>query len=372
MKNINEFIKSYFIQEELAEIDANLVCESFNCQLLKDLAKQLKDQKDNEKKKNDEEYEAKLKEYEERGWGKPYHDTHTYSQNFKKIFGGYYGNVEWYKITDADISKIPASEDVDKNADKTVREVLKGKRQAIILIKDKEDKKFEYVIFTQGQMFRLNDGGYNSHPGDQMGYRTGRRGYNWKDLTQAEKIELCQHKNLYFIDTSKLRVEWQDKHNERYNRKQGIIMFDPESLSRIAKDNIDRYKEILRKNRAKRENNDELIDECGEIIKKVSDIAIEVAKDPVANADLISDVSTLSAWIYSKERSEYSKYQKKYVTYGVPGILTTLIEYTRLVKDLSGNGGYEHQQRELDKAKKDLQKAVDKAKELIQKIEEKM
>lgn len=372
MKNINEFIKGYFIQEELAEIDANLVCESFNCQLLKDLAKQLKDQKDNEKKKNDEEYERKLKEYEKNGWGKPYRETHTYSQNFKKIFGGYYGNIEWYKVTDKDITKIPASEDINKKADKEVRDVLKGKREAIILIKDKEDKEFVYVIFTAGQMFRLNNGGYKEHPGSQLGYRTGSRAYNWKDLPQKEKIELCQHKNLYFIDTSNLRIEWHKKRDDRYRNQQGIIMYDPESLSRIAQDNIRRYKEIIRKNKAKRENNDELIDECKTIIEKVAELSNIVAKDPISNADLISDLSSLSTWIYDKQHTDYSKYEKKYVTYGVPGILPTLISYTKLIKDIGDNGGYEHQQEELKRAKVNLQKGVDKAKELIQKIEEKM
>lgn len=369
MKNINEFIKDYFIQEELKEIDSNLVCESFNCQLLKDLAKQLKDQKDNEKKKNDEEYEAKLKEYEKNGWGKPYHDTRTYSQNFKQIFGGYYGNIEWYKVKDDDISKIPAGEKPDKNADKNVRDVLKGKKDAIILIKDKDDKDFEYVIFSWGNMFDLKGNGYHSYPGSRLGSGHGR---SWKDLSQKDKIELCQNKNLYFIDTTNLKVEWSKKHNDRYNQKQGIIMFDPESLRRIAEENIKRYQEILRKNRAKRENNDELIDECKDIIEKAAQLSTEVAKNPVANADLIEDVSRLSVWIYDKQYTEYVKWEKKYVTRGVPGILPSLISYTKLIKDLSKDGGYGHQQNELNKVKENLQKAVDQAKQLIEKIEEKM
>ena len=369
MKNINEFIKDYFIQEELAEIDANIVCESFNCQLLKDLAKQLKDQKDNEKKKNDEEYKAKLKEYEENGWGKPYHDTHTYSQNFKQIFGGYYGNIEWYKVKDDDISKIPASEDVNKKADKDVRDVLKGKKDAIILIKDKDDKNFEYVIFNWGNMFALKENGYRSHAGSRLGSGNGR---SWRDLSQKDKIELCQNKNLYFIDTTNLKVEWSKKHNDRYNQKQGIIMFDPESLSRIAQENIKRYKEIIRKNQANRINNDALFDECEKIIKRASELATEVAKNPVVNADLIEDVSNLSLWIYDKQYSEYSKWEKKYVTRGVPGILPLMVRYSRLVKDLSKDGGYSHQQDELKGVISALNKAVAKGKEIIEKIEEKM
>lgn len=369
MKNINEFIKDYLIQEELREIDATIICESFSCQLLKDLAKQLKDQKDNENKKNEEEYQKKLKEYEERGWGKPYHDSHTYSQNFKQIFGGYYGNIEWHKITDDYITRIEGSDKQDKKFDKEIRDVLKASKSAIILIKDKEDKDFEYVIFTWGNMVDLKGHGYSSHPGTRLGSGSGR---SWKDLSQRDKIELCQNKILYFIDTSKLKIDWQNKHNDRYNQKQGIIMFDPDSLRQIAEDNIRRYKEIIRKNKAKRENNDALIDECKTLIEKAAELSTEVAKNPIANADLIDEVSHLCVWIYDKQYTEYSKYEKKYVTRGVPGILPSLIAYSKLVNDLSKDGGYSHQQDEFNRVKQNLQKAVDQAKKWIQKIEDKM
>ena len=115
-----------------------------------------------------------------------------------------------------------------------------------------------------------------------------------------------------------------------------------------------------------------MIDECKTIIEKVAELSNIVAKDPISNADLISDLSTLSAWIYDKQYTSYSKYEKKYITYGVPGILPTLISYTKLIRDIGHDGGYEHQQEELRKSKVNLQKAVDKAKELIQKIEDKM
>lgn len=372
MKSIQGFIIDYLVEDELMDINSNLVCESFNCQLLKDLAKQLKNQKDTEKKKNDEEYQTKLKEYKEKGWGEPYRDTHVYSQDFKKIFGGYYGNVEWYKITDDDITKIPASEDINKKTDKFVRDVIKGNKQAIILIKDKEDKEFVYVIFTNGYMFRLNNGGYREHPGSQLGYRTGSRRTQWHDLPQKDKIELCQNKNLYIIDTSKVKMEWLNKHDERYKQKQGMIMMDPDSLREIAKKNVDRYKEIIRKNAASKKNNNALLDECEKIIKRAAELATEVAKDPVTNADLISDVSTLCAWIYDDTHTEYSKYSKKYVTYGVPGILRNMLKYTKLIKDLAKSGGYEYQQNELKAAEAALNKAVTKGKEIIAKIEEKL
>ena len=46
--------------------------------------------------------------------------------------------------------------------------------------------------------------------------------------------------------------------------------------------------------------------------------------------------------------------------------------YTKLVKDLSSGGGYEHQNRELEVTQKEMAKSVEEAEKLIQKIEEKM
>ena len=367
MKSINSFIYDYIINEEFMEIDSQLVCESFQCDLLKELAKQLKDQRDNEKKQNDDEYAKRLKEYEENGWGTPYRNSSVYSRVFKQIFGGYEGRIEWHSITDKDISKIPASDEPDKNADKSIRDVLRGSKYNIILVKDKEDKKFLYVIFTSGSMYALTNVSYSKHAGDILGSRHGRQ---WKDLTQKEKIEICQGKNLYFIDAKQSHEDYNKKTNDRYQSQQGLIMFDPESLKQIAQRNIERYKEIIRKNAASKKNNDALLDECEKVIKRAGELAVEVAKNPVVNADLIGDVSTLCAWIYDEQTYEYSKYQKKYVTYGVPGILRTMMKYTKLVNELAKNGGYEHQQNELKVAEANLQKGVNKAKEIIEKIED--
>ena len=268
-----------------------------------------------------------------------------------------------------DISKIPAGDEPDKNADKQVRDVLKGKTQAIILVKDKEDKDFEFVIFKTGSMYYLKPHG-SKDAGANTGYPTGRR--SWHELTQKEKIELCQGKNLYFIDAKESSKEYYDKRNEREKSRQGMLMFDPYSLRKIAEDNIKRYKEIIRKNAASKKNNNALLDECEQIIKRASELATEVAKNPVVNADLIGDVSTLCAWIYDDRTYHYDKYQKKYVYSGVPGILRTMVKYTRLVKDLAKTGGYEHQQDELKACEAALKQGVQKGKEIIAKIEEKL
>lgn len=367
MRTIKEYINDYLIDEELMDIDSNIVCESFQCDLLQELAQQLKDQKDNEKKKNDDEYAQKLKEYEEKGWGKPYHNSTVYSQVFKRIFGGYEGRIEWHNITDKDISKIPAGEGKDKNLEKSIRDVLRGNKCNIILVKDKEDEKFLYVIFTNGNMYALTDISYDKHAGSHMGYGAGRK---WRDLPQKDKIEICQGKNLYFIDAKQAKDDYNKKVNDRYQAKQGMIMFDPDSLRRIAEENIKRYKEIIRKNAASKKNNDALLEECEKIIKRAAELATEVAKNPVVNADLIGDVSSLCAWIYDERTSSFDKYSKKYVYHGVPGILRTMVKYTRLVKDIAKDGGYEHQQTELKACEAALNQGVQKGKEIIAKIEE--
>ena len=364
MNNLLDTIKQTILTEEFKSIDAQIVCESLNCKLLQDLAKQLKDIKVKKQEEIDKKYKEEM---ESRGWS--YKDS-NYNHTFKEIFGNYEG-VRWDKITDADIQHIPASDKKDRKVEQEILNVIKSSSKNIVLVKDKEDKKFLYAIYTWGYIYRLTEDGYGY--GNGAGSAIKHQGYRkTKDLSNKEKVEMCRGLNIYFIDVSN-KVEGQKLHQERSIAKSGMIMMDPDSLEKMAKDNIERYKKILRENRVNRLNNDDLINKAKKIINKVASYAAMIAKDPIRHADLIADVSSLSQWIYDKQRyNEPNRYRKQGYYSGVNGLLPMMMSYTKLVKDISSDGGYEHQSNELKNVQKEMEKAIAKADELLTKIEEKI
>ncbi|MBR6907641.1 hypothetical protein IKN40_03970, partial [bacterium] len=211
---------------------------------------------------------------------------------------------------------------------------------------------------------------YSDLPGERKSHYTGR---TTKDLTQAEKVDLCHNRNVYIINYPLYNKEASDKQRDRRNARNGMIMLDPESLKRIAEDNIKRYKEIIRKNKANNINNNKLLNEVKQVIQQSATYATMVAKNPIRHADLIADVSKLSVWIYDKQRYISGTSVKNPGYYaGVNGLLPTMMTYTKLVSDIAKNGGYEHQQRELVNAQKNMEKALEECKKLLEQIDKKL
>lgn len=355
MKQLVELIKEQFVYEKLEQINNEIITESLNASILKDLAKQLLDQINNEKKeKENEKYRT------------------IYNKSFKQIFGE--ASIPWNEIEDKDIETIDAqtwNEKKLKNAnEKLIRSIIKCDKHAIIISRDPETKVFEYVILNWGNMFYLypGKGGYwsNKNAGASTGQGGGR---HYRDLNQREKIDLLNNKTLYIIDVSKYMGQMTKKRSDRFQSKQGVINFDPESLRRIARDNIERYKKILSQRKATNQNNDKLLDEANEIIKKISNITIQVAKDPLSYADVISKVATLSKYVYDERRyvQGYTRRQQGYYT-GVNGLIPLVAKYVEAIKD--AKSGYDWGSKNIDSTVKVIQDTITKCKDLIKEIEE--
>lgn len=351
MKQLVESIKEQFVYENLEQINNEIINESLNASILKELAKQLLDQINKEKKeKENDKYRSSI-----------------YNQSFKQIFGESY--VPWNEIEDKDIETIDAqtwNETKLKTAnEKLIRSIIKCDKRAIIISRDPETKIFEYVILNWGRVFYLKPS-YRIHAGEQTGNGYGR---HYKDLTQREKIDLFNNKTLYVIDTSQLQIDYQKIKQDRFQSKQGVIDFDPESLKRIARDNVERYKKILTQRKANNQNNDKLLDEANEIIKKISDITIQVAKDPLSYADVLSKVGTLSKYVYDERRyvPGRSPRQQGYYT-GINGLIPLVAKYVEAIKD--AKSGYDWGSKNIDSSVKTIQDTITKCKNLIKEIEE--
>lgn len=358
MNSVLDIIKETIITEEFKLIDAEIIYESLNCQVLRDLASQLYKGRKEEEEKLDKEYEEEKKKYDWARKGTPMNKI------FREIFGN--NDIFWNKITDKDIEKYPATDDEkeQKKIDKKIREVLKGTSK--ILIAQNKDGEFIYFADNWGSIYNLQKGiSYGFHQGSNVSNRRG------KVMPQYEKIEMLKGKTIYIISTSV--AEMSKLHGERNRAKSGRIMLDPESLKKLAEQNIERYKKILREKRAKNLNDDELLNKVKKIINQVASYATMVAKDPIRHADLLADVSSLSAWIYDKKSyHQPDRYNKQGYYSGVNGLLPMMMKYISLVKDLSNGGGYDFQNENLKSVRWAMKDSIEKAEALLKKIEDKI
>ena len=355
MKQLVELIKEQFVYEKLEQINNEIINESLKAPILKELAKQLLDQINKEKKeKEDDKYRS------------------IYNKSFKQIFGD--SHIPWNEIEDKDIETIEAQTWNEKKLktanEKLIRSIIKCDKHAIIISRDPETKIFEYVILNWGNMFYLRPGKGSYWSNNYAGSITGQGGgRHYKDLNQREKIDLLNNKTLYIIDTTNLRVQGDKIVHDRYVSKQGVIDFDPESLRRIARDNVERYKKILSQRKATNQNNDKLLDEANEIIKKISDITIQVAKDPLSYADVLSKVAILSKYVYDERRYVPGRTprQQGYYT-GVNGLIPLVAKYVEAIKD--AKSGWDWGSKNIDSSVKVIQDTITKCKDLLKEIEE--
>lgn len=351
MKQLVESIKEQFVYEKLEQINCEIINESLNASIIKELAKQLLDQIKKEKKdKENDRYSS------------------IYNQNFKQIFGQ--SQIPWDKVEDKDIQTIEAQTWNDnklKNAnEKLIRSVIRGDKEAIIISRNPETKIFENVVMNWGRVFYLTQKGYGTHAGSQTGDGWGRR---YRDLNQREKIDLFNNKTLYVIETSQFKIDYHKTRDERYEAQKGMINLDPVSLQRIADENRERYKKIMLQNKANNTKNDKLLDEANEIIKKISDITIQVAKDPLVYADALSKVAALSKYVYDEVKYHPGRRPSQQGYYsGVNGLIPLVAKYTEAIKD--AKSGYNWGGKTIDTAVSEIQKTIAKCQQLIQEVEE--
>ena len=350
MKQLFESIKTQFVFELLEKIDCEIITESIKANIIKELAKQLLDQIQEEKKQNEN-----------------YSYRSIYNENFKQIFGQ--SRIAWDKLDDKDIETIEAQtwdEKKLKNTnEKLIRSIIKGDKSGIIISRNPETKKFEYVVLSCGNVYYLLPS-YGKHAGSRTGWGGGR---SYKDLTQREKIDLFSNKTLYYIDTTQFINDNDKLRQERYLSKQGMIYLDPSSLRRMAEDNRDRYKKILAQNKARNTNNDQVLEQAQNLINEVAEITIKVAKDPLSYSDVLYKIGELSKWIYDKRvyNSPRSARQQGYYS-GKNGLLPMIATYIEAIKD--SKNGYSWGSDRIDSSIKTIKDSIANCQKLLDEIKE--
>lgn len=333
-ENLFTTILNYNVCEELAYINSTIITESLECTVLKEVAKQLK----NQKKKNENDYGSWID-----------------NKNFKEIFATGYGTkyLEWDKITDSSVEFHDADEWKDKGGFlmSLIRKVVQGKQNSILISQDKETKKFIHFKTFNNNIILLSPRGYRGAGSNVSGSTK---------LNQKEQIETFKGLNLYFIKIDDNMINsYNAKKDERKEQKKGMIYLDEYHLQRMAQENRDRYKKIVAQNRALLSNDDELIEKCGEIIKVVTDFITEVAKDPISNADYIYPLNDLSKYIYDVRKYVPASSPRSRGYYsGVNGLIPMLTTYLKAKKETATGSTY--YDSDFKSSKKEIENTIGK------------
>lgn len=177
---------------------------------------------------------------------------------------------------------------------------------------------------------------------------------NWMEKTSTLLVKLLDYtRKVVFINADNDQVDkTRSKSRERFANQSGRILNTPEQNLRIAKDNIERYKQIIAKNKA---NRDEEIEKIDEMMEKVLLASVKAAKMARTSSDKYIKASVSILMDKIGDKTQYSKGK----TYGSDGLFEIYneLQYSHLSR-LNGDAHYdpEYQKSRFKKKYEEIQR----------------
>ena len=325
---INDICDQNILREEAnLMIEEEMLNESFKCELLTNLAAQIK----KAEKKNNARKAERNKENEEKG----YYGRETYT-SFASIFGpltergrfstkkGIQG-LRWSEFTEDDFTLIKAGN--EKELKKALKPIYakNGKGDAIIC----EPGTKNPVMFIKGygkdddkQLFFFDFD--ESHWNSGVRKKTATKySYQERNLKLDEVMPLISDLDVYILNiTDETIKQYKTLFDTREAEKEGTIEYDEQSLKELLKKQQARYKTLVAEIKAKKLQRDPniLFDE----IKATNDEVVALYKEVMSspeNLDKYFDMGRLMSYIsYAyesfyksmKEDREADRVEKKY------------------------------------------------------------
>jgi hypothetical protein len=338
MRNVLEIICESYVNIELDNINNKLICESLQSSILQDLVKQITTKR-NTQKANDSWYISPV---------------------FKDLFR--YTNVTWDKITDEDfiISKRLNNDETDKklikernNIEKLVKKLINNDLNALVLLQSPSSNEFTYFINNYGSMYYIE----NAHI---LTKRSTSYSRSNAEITKTEKMGIVRDSNIYLIDlntfsSNKIQIK-------RREDRDGMIYLDEQSLRDLARKNVERYKEIIARNKASRlAKQDNMAELVGEIVNRVMELSQKINADISKYADLVYPITSIIHDIYSTRQ-----YHKGTVT-GHDGLLPVFSGYMK-----SKSSALSNSNNMTDYYQRDSENYLIKLKDIINNLEDKL
>jgi len=316
---IDDICNQKILEEESLIYAEDIINESFKCELLSNLAANIKKA---EKKNNAKKIERSERDKKEYGYS-----SNPNIVSFASIFGpitvhGKYSStkgiqgLKWSEITEDDFTLIePGNEKALKKALKQIY-AKNGKGDAIICMPGTKNP----VCFIKGygktddkQLFFFD---YDeSHWNNGVRKKTAKKyTYQERDLKLEEVIPLIADLDVYILNvTDEMITQYKTLFNKREEEKQGMINYDEASLKELLKKQQARYKVLAAEIRAKKLQKDPsiLFDEIKEINDEVVDLYREVMSSP-ENLDQYFDMGSLMSYVSYAYESFYKSMKSRY------------------------------------------------------------
>ena len=318
------------VTENLYEdlVYSKLINESFQSDLLRNLAKEIKKAEEPIHQKDI----ANAKQWYTKNF-KPSPNAKTFSSIFGPIGyrGGKVQGLKWDEIKDSDFVFIKAGSP-EKAFKKALKPIFKGEANGDIIVCEPGTK--EPFIFIKGYGNAISSNSYDYESKSTQAfyfsdnltnYKTGVREltaskgkYKSRPIKLAELLPNILDYDVYVLNiTEDMTKTYSDLDVNRQELQKGIINFDNESLRRILANQQARYKVLVKELKTKKleANPEKLFDEIKELNDKVVDLYKRIISKP-EYMDKYIDIGSLMQYVtaaydtfysMSKSKREYTK-----------------------------------------------------------------
>jgi len=356
MKNLLQYIKENenAINEYcqiMDEINFEIICESFKCKIFNELVAQ---------------YKLTCEEVTDARAAERY-KSFDWPTDIKKIFKdcGY----SWSNITD---DRVQTFVGADKEGVQLFKRICTNRSNSLIgiiilenpaVIDDYEHHKYSGIILK-------NDWGNICYYGMASSRNNNER------LRPSQCLEYLNSQMVYHI----IELTEDDKTyslcNKRYQAKNGVVQLPDknfrEMYSKMAKENMDRYKKLAAKLKMEKyAAKDEIPEKVLTVVNSVMALVNEYSKDPIKYAKYEYDITKLLELVSDKSNSSMG-YDKKWHTYGINGLMYLFSRYISAKLKLGTGNASNIDREDFMSYKKGINEMMDKINNAYIKLKQKI
>ena len=326
-----------------------MVTESFQCNLLRELQQQLKLRVKNNEEEN--EWAGNV--------GKDIKST------FKYIFSKW--EIKWDAITDDMVKKCSTSNDNDiKEANFVLSNRGNTYPAAIILVNENKDV---YPKYTGTLVKKYGEVRYYSFISDME------LSSDPKKLKLNEVTHMLTNTfyiiNLSGLSSTNLKLKRsQDKNSDQYYTSKESRTY---AYERILKNNKTRYKAYTEKMKAQQQANDGIPEKVNEYMQKVTELLEKMSKNPIMYAKFEYNISSIMDSLNETKKWQQGRTWKDQSGYvGNDGLLTVYKRYVTKKLALAGGSGSNTDKETLKQAKEEINKICERIDKRLEEINSKI
>ena len=318
-----------------AEIELDMVFESFKCTILKDVRNQIEALRAKAKAVKDE---INKKEYKN-WWEKP--PMPAEPNKFNQMF--MYKSIRWDTITDDQVTEYTKD---NKEGIKIAKRICSNRSNSIpgIIINASKcsDDVVKYSSIIQKTAW------------DIRMYNLVGKNYSEGTLKPGE-VESSLSDKFWIIELRDDQLSY-DIQNQRRDSKSGMIkMGDPTQYTQIAKANMERYKRLAEKKRMEKDKHDGIAEKIFDYMEKIMSITEKFSKDPLKYSAYEYAIGSLLDLV-----GDRCHYDSRSGAIGKDGLMTLFHHYLSYKLKLADGKGSDYDKQSFEAYKQKIKETFDK------------